>query len=136
MLSLGNELSHFLKPGDVIFFQGELGVGKTTLIRGILKGFGFKGFVKSPSYTLIELYDIATYQFVHVDLYRVEDPRSVLELGLTDYLTSDSILLIEWPKNNFQYLPAPTLWCDIRIADQTRELTLTADEKCLSQLAK
>ncbi len=119
MVRFGAELSRRIQPGAVIFFHGELGAGKTTLIRGILHGLGYTGFVKSPSYTLVELYEVHGLQIVHADLYRIEDERAVQQLGLSDYLGKNSILLIEWAEKAEDYLPSPTIRCTIDIRKGT-----------------
>jgi tRNA threonylcarbamoyladenosine biosynthesis protein TsaE len=124
MQALGMELAKTLHGGDVVFFQGELGAGKTTLIRGILRGWHYTGFVKSPSYSLIELYSVGQWQVVHVDLYRLASPQEIQHIGLSDYLTKDSILLIEWPEKAEEFLPKPTWRCQIAIINHARQIKI------------
>ena len=107
MLDLGGASASYCKAGDIIYLTGELGAGKTTLIRGFLWELGYKGFVKSPSYTLVEVYKLKAFDVVHVDLYRLIDTEEYWNLGLSDYLKEDSILLIEWPEKAEKFLPPP-----------------------------
>lgn len=118
------ELAKTLHGGDVVFFQGDLGAGKTTLIRGMLRGWQFTGFVKSPSYSLIELYQVGRWQVVHVDLYRLASPSDIQHIGLADYLTKEAILLIEWPEKAEEFLPTPTLRCRIDVINPGRRVEL------------
>ncbi len=120
MLLLGKEIANYYPKGAVIYLSGELGSGKTTLVRGFLRGLGYKGFVKSPSYSLVEIYRLSTLEVVHVDLYRLEEPEDYLNLGLSDYLKNNPILLIEWPEKSGKFLPSPTLWIKIDIQGKKR----------------
>lgn len=120
MLLLGQEIANFYPKGSVIYLSGELGSGKTTLVRGFLRGLGYRGLVKSPTYSLIEIYKLSTVEIVHVDLYRLEEPEEYLNLGLSDYLKNNSILLIEWPEKSEKFLPFRTLWIKINIRDKKR----------------
>lgn len=130
MQAFGSSLAQQLRGGDVVYFQGELGAGKTTLIRGILRGFNYSGFVKSPSYSLIELYQIGPLQVVHLDLYRLNAPAEIENIGLSDYLTSDSILLIEWPEKAEGFLPKPKYCCQIEVTENGgRKVSLTNQQR-------
>ncbi len=120
MLLLGQKIANFYPKGSVIYLSGELGSGKTTLVRGFLRGLGYRGLVKSPTYSLIEIYKLSTVEIVHVDLYRLEEPEEYLNLGLSDYLKNNSILLIEWPEKSEKFLPFRTLWIKINIRDKKR----------------
>ncbi|WP_251366302.1 tRNA (adenosine(37)-N6)-threonylcarbamoyltransferase complex ATPase subunit type 1 TsaE [Coxiella-like endosymbiont of Rhipicephalus sanguineus] len=120
MLLLGEEIANYYLKGTVIYLSGELGAGKTTLVRGFLRGLGYKGFVKSPSYSLVEIYRLSTLEVVHVDLYRLEEPEDYLNLGLSDYLKNNPILLIEWAEKSGKFLPSPTLWIKIDIQGKKR----------------
>jgi len=109
-VSLGQQLAQRLSAPQVIYLQGELGAGKTTLSRGFLQGRGHVGSVKSPTYTLVEPYEHLTAGPVfHLDLYRLGDPGELEYLGLEDYLSAEGILLIEWPERAAQQLPQPDL---------------------------
>lgn len=135
MQRLGASLSSILRPGDIVFLQGQLGAGKTTLVRGIFNAWHHKGFIKSPTYQLIECYTLPLFQVVHVDLYRLATSEEYEHIGLSDYLTENSILLVEWPEKAESQLPLPTLSCHIQIINGDREVTLIAtSERWKTQL--
>lgn len=98
MLSFGRKLAKLLKPGDAITLSGPLSAGKTTLVRGLLSGLGQKGEVPSPSFAIVQPYDMLTPRVWHVDLYRIENPSDIDELGL-DEAGADGVLVIEWPEH-------------------------------------
>jgi tRNA threonylcarbamoyladenosine biosynthesis protein TsaE len=113
----------------VIFLEGELGAGKTTLVAGLLSELGFRGLVRSPTYTLVEPYEIDSDRALyHIDLYRLATPDEVEPLGLRDLSANDGILLIEWPSKGEGHLPAPDLHIRLEyVADGTqRSVHLTA----------
>jgi tRNA threonylcarbamoyladenosine biosynthesis protein TsaE len=114
---LGRRLAQLLAgdwPGGwVLYLHGDLGTGKTTLVRGILRGLGHEGAVRSPTYTLIEPYALGGRQVYHLDLYRLGDAEELEYLGLRDLLGADQLLLVEWPERAAGALPAADL--DIRI---------------------
>ena len=89
------------------FLEGELGAGKTTISRGILRGLGYQGIAASPTYTLLELYDLGSHRVVHLDLYRITAAQELEGLGFRDYLDGQTICLIEWPPNGVAFLPVP-----------------------------
>lgn len=95
--AVGRRLAAQLRPGDVIALYGDLGAGKTTLARGILRGLGFEGDVASPTFPIVLPYDGLTPPLWHVDLYRIEDPAEIEELALDEAL-EDGVLVIEWPE--------------------------------------
>lgn len=113
---LGSALSH--SPGQplVVTLSGELGVGKTTLVRGVLRALGVEGAIRSPTYTLVEPYDSLGRAIYHLDLYRVTDPSEVEDLGVRDLLESDALLLIEWAERAQGALPAADLRIQIGYA--------------------
>jgi tRNA threonylcarbamoyladenosine biosynthesis protein TsaE len=96
-------------PCRVVFLSGELGAGKSTFARGVLRALGVRGPIKSPSYTLIETYELPDLTAVHLDLYRLIDPAELEHLGLADYHRPGSLWLIEWPERGAGRLPDPEL---------------------------
>lgn len=110
MLALGKCWARALcarEHGGVVFLRGELGAGKTTLVRGILRGMGHAGAVPSPTYTLLESYAPRAREVFHFDLYRLAHPRDVETLGMRDALACGALVLIEWPERGEGYLPQP-----------------------------
>ncbi|HTO57725.1 MAG TPA: tRNA (adenosine(37)-N6)-threonylcarbamoyltransferase complex ATPase subunit type 1 TsaE [Pseudomonadales bacterium] len=113
MLAYGVALAAELDPGDLVFLIGDLGAGKTTLARGILRGLGFSGHVKSPTYTLVEPYEFGSTRVYHFDFYRIKDREELEYIGLDDLLGERAIKLVEWPERASGRLPTPQ--CVIRI---------------------
>ncbi len=105
-LALGKKLSQLVPPVSMIYLQGELGAGKTTFVRGFLSGFGFKGKVKSPTYTMLETYHVGDKYVYHADLYRLKSPAELNDLGFRDYFDL-GIFLVEWPELGEGYLVSP-----------------------------
>jgi tRNA threonylcarbamoyladenosine biosynthesis protein TsaE len=130
MRMIGAALARALESVDapfVIAFDGELGAGKTTLVGALLNALGFAGHARSPTYTLIEPYEIAGRAVYHLDLYRLTDPREVDALGLRDLQEQRSLFLIEWPERGKGALPPADLTVSIRYAEGGgRSLRLTA----------
>lgn len=122
-LEFARQFSSVLAPGDVVFLQGDLGAGKTTLVRGILNALGHPGTVKSPTFTLVEPYHLNAIDIYHFDLYRLEDPSELEDIGFRDYVNPNSICLIEWPEKAVGYLPKPTHVFKLTIENQIHVLT-------------
>jgi len=123
----GAAFAERLKPGDVVYLCGDLGVGKTTLARSIIRALGFEGRVKSPSYGLIESYPGSAMNVVHLDLYRLCDPAEVVDLGIEAYLDEPAVLLIEWPERGLGQLPPANWLIEIRDWSESGE-AMTARE--------
>jgi tRNA threonylcarbamoyladenosine biosynthesis protein TsaE len=138
-LGFGEMLAQVLRPGLFVALSGELGSGKTTLARGILRGLGYEGKVKSPTYTLVELYKLSKLDLYHFDLYRFRDSRELLEAGFRDDFDSRNVCLIEWPERAQDLLPIADLSVSlveerggrrVRIAAQTE-----LGKNCLARIA-
>jgi tRNA threonylcarbamoyladenosine biosynthesis protein TsaE len=99
-LALGGALAAGLTPGMVVYLSGELGAGKTTLVRGVLRGLGYEGKVKSPTFTLVEVYEVSRLYLYHFDFYRFSDPRELGEAGFREYFNPRSVCLVEWPEKS------------------------------------
>lgn len=139
MLAFGAKLARQLRAGDRIYLGGELGAGKTTLVRGMLRGLGHQGVVKSPTFTLVEPYDVAGHTIYHFDLYRISNPMELVSVGLEDYLAPQAICLVEWPERGAGVLPEPDIELKLDLRDQDRLLNLNAKttrgEEILAALA-
>lgn len=126
MMSLGEPLARRFSQGGVVYLSGELGVGKTTLVRGILRALGFAGRVKSPSYGLIESYELDNLTVHHLDLYRLSHGEEITYLGLEDLFDGPTLMLVEWPEKGHGYLPEATTRIHIQDhPDGARALHLT-----------
>jgi tRNA threonylcarbamoyladenosine biosynthesis protein TsaE len=119
-LALGARLSGLLKPGWVVYLRGDLGAGKTTLVRGLLRALGYGGRVKSPTYTLLESYDLSRFVLQHYDLYRMIDPREWLDAGFRDDCNASTLCVVEWPEKAKGLLPKPDLEILIELAGEGR----------------
>lgn len=123
-LALGDELASAFRGGELIFLSGDLGVGKTTLVRGMLRGLGFTGRVKSPSYGLLESYELDGLTLHHLDLYRLGHPEELFDLGLEELLDPHSVVLIEWPERAERVLPRPTQTIQIEAHNYKRQFEI------------
>jgi tRNA threonylcarbamoyladenosine biosynthesis protein TsaE len=106
---VGAALARTLRGGMVVTLQGDLGTGKTTLVRGALRALGWKGPVKSPTYTLVEHYSFSSLYFYHFDFYRFADPSEWETAGLAEHFRDDAVCLVEWPERVAGRLPCPDL---------------------------
>jgi len=120
------EFANRLAPGlhlpMVIWLEGDLGAGKTTFARGLIHALGYKGRVKSPTYGLLEHYQLDSLQVLHMDLYRISDPGELEFLGIEDLLDNQTILLIEWPDRGRGWLPDPDYIFEFSYATEGRKL--------------
>ncbi len=123
MVAYGARLACACGNGAVVFLRGDLGSGKTTLVRGILRGLGYMGTVKSPTYTLLEPYLCGDRRVYHFDLYRLADPEELDYIGTRDYFTEEALCLIEWPENGAGFLPHPDLVIHLAYLNSGRGLS-------------
>lgn len=135
-LALGAEIAAVLHPGLVIFLRGNLGAGKTTLARGILRGLGYQGKVKSPTYNLVELYKISRLYFYHFDFYRFNDPIEWEDAGFREYFNAESICLVEWPEKARGLLPKADLEILLGIIETGRNVEIQAGTEAGRQCLK
>lgn len=129
-IAMGRQLADIvknnLKQGITVFLNGDLGAGKTTLTRGFVQGMGHVGHVKSPTYTIVEPYDLSDWQVYHFDLYRLADPEELEYMGIRDYFNRNSCSFIEWPEKGEGMLPAPDMIIDLAYLDEQRQISLQA----------
>lgn len=126
-LDLGAHLASMLQAGLTIYLHGDLGAGKTTLVRGLLHAMGHVGKVKSPTYTLVEPYVISSNQVYHFDLYRFIDPEEWDAAGFRDYFNSETICLVEWPEKAAGLLPKPDIDITLNTSGEGRVVKLNAN---------
>ena len=124
MEHLGECLARVCPAGARIYLQGELGAGKTTLVRGFLRALDYQDKVKSPTYTLVEPYQLGTHSIFHFDLYRINDPLELEAIGIRDYLDGTGICLVEWPEKAQDFLPGPDILFQITIQDHGRQVKI------------
>ena len=135
-LALGAEIAAILRSGLIVFLRGNLGAGKTTLARGILRGLGYQGKVKSPTYNLVELYKISRLYFYHFDFYRFNDPIEWEDAGFREYFNAESICLVEWPEKAHGLLPAADLQILLSITETGRNVEIQAGTEAGRQCLK
>ncbi len=126
METLGDRFAAALGKLKLVTLNGPLGAGKTTLVRGLLRALGHTGAVKSPTFTLVEPYEINGRRFFHFDLYRLKDPEELEFLGIRDYLAGPDLCVVEWAERAKGLLPAPDVAVMIAPANNGRSVTMTA----------
>ena len=124
MEALGARLARCASEGLMVYLEGELGAGKTTLVRGFLRALGHDGQVRSPTYTLIEPYELPRRRIYHLDLYRLGDPEELEWIGIRDLLDSASIALVEWPERGRGVLPPADLEVVIEYRNSGRQVLI------------
>jgi tRNA threonylcarbamoyladenosine biosynthesis protein TsaE len=125
-LRLGAALAPGIVPGRVLHLAGELGSGKTTLVRGLLRALGYPGRVKSPSYPLVELYSLSRLHLYHFDFYRIKNEAEWRDSGFREYFDAQSACIVEWPERAGGLLPPPSLAIRLEIAGAGRRAWLSA----------
>ena len=134
MMKLGGKLAELFSTGGLIFLNGDLGAGKTTLVRGLLRSLAYQGIVKSPTYTLVEPYEIKGRKIYHFDLYRLADPEELEYMGGRDYWNSDALCIIEWPEKAQGYLPEADLVVNIEYLDEGRDASFQGQKSKIKKL--
>ncbi len=125
MMELGRVVGELVRPGNLIALVGDLGVGKTTMVRGLAQGLGIDDLVTSPTFTLIKEYS-GRLKLYHIDVYRLEDPEEILHLGLDELLMSDGLVVLEWADQIRDYLPEDYLEISISRRHNIRKADIKA----------
>jgi tRNA threonylcarbamoyladenosine biosynthesis protein TsaE len=136
--ALGARLAGAIVPGLSLYLHGDLGSGKTTLARGLLRGLGYAGRVKSPTYALVELYTVSRLHLYHFDFYRFHEPKEWRDAGFSEYFNANSVCLVEWPEKAGGLLPAADLDIVLEFTGDGRDVTLSTGsddgKACLHRL--
>lgn len=139
-LALGRALAGCLEPGMLIYLTGDLGTGKTTLVRGVLHGLGYRGKVKSPTFALVELYKLSRLYLYHFDFYRFRSPREMADSGFREYFGRDAVCVVEWPEKAAGMLPPADVRIVMEVAGTGRNAEIEANTEagrlCLERLNK
>ena len=129
-LALGAALATTLEPGLTIYLRGELGAGKTTVIRGLLRALGWQGPVRSPTYALVEVYAISRLDLHHFDFYRFHDPREWIDAGFRESFNGRTVSLIEWPERAGGLLPPADVEIDLEFHEAGQRSSMSARHFC------
>ncbi len=132
----GTQLAEVIKPPLILFLEGDLGAGKTTFSRGLIQSLGHPGAVKSPTYTLVEPYELGTLKVFHFDLYRLRDPEELEFTGFRDCFSNDSLCIVEWPDRGQGWLPRADMHIEIQYTDTGRKLVMEAGTESGEALLK
>ena len=125
--ALGAALAPGALPGRVLHLRGDLGSGKTTVVRGLLRALGYAGRVRSPTYTLVEPYALSRLHLYHFDLYRLKNENEWRESGFQEYFDADSVCAVEWPERAGGLLPPPDLDVRLEVAGSGRRARLSGE---------
>ncbi|MFU8814128.1 MAG: tRNA (adenosine(37)-N6)-threonylcarbamoyltransferase complex ATPase subunit type 1 TsaE [Pseudomonadales bacterium] len=123
-LAFGRRLASRLPPSALVFLRGDLGAGKTTLVRGVLRGLGHSGSVKSPTYTLLEPYELPNYVVYHFDFYRIADSAELEFIGIDELMESNALKLVEWPERVEDRLPTPDIELRLQVEGEGRRIEI------------
>jgi tRNA threonylcarbamoyladenosine biosynthesis protein TsaE len=118
--ALAGRFARHLEAPCVLYLQGDLGAGKTLFTRAYIHALGYQGYVKSPSYGLLETYEVAGKTVLHLDLYRIEDPEELEYLAIRDLFDARTVLMVEWPDRGGTFLPEPDLVLEFGETDASR----------------
>lgn len=135
-IRVGETLAAAIKGHELITLSGDLGTGKTTLCRGLIRALGHDGSVKSPTFTLVEPYELERFNLYHFDLYRLSDPEELEFIGIRDYLNGTAVCLIEWPEKATPILPEPDLAITLKHDNLQRIMQATAQTPAGENLLK
>ena len=119
-IRLGENFADFMEKGDVYAFIGELASGKTTFIKGILKGLQFNQQVTSPTFTLVNEYN-SKFPVIHIDCYREDELERWVKLGMNDYMNEENIIIVEWADKAVRFFPTNSIWIEFNYGDATNE---------------
>lgn len=133
-LALAQKLAAHLQPALTVYLAGDLGAGKTTFTRGLLRALGFDGTVKSPTYTIVESYELDGVKVEHFDLYRFQSPDEWMDAGLDELFDAQTIALIEWPQMAEGFVPQADMTIALSVQDEGRLCTITAHRELAQKM--
>lgn len=135
-LTLAEQIAKQVTGGLTLFLHGNLGAGKTTFSRGLINALGHTGTVKSPTYTLVEPYQLGDISVFHFDLYRLRDPEELEFMGIRDYFRADTLCLVEWPEQGHGYLPVADLDLHLTFESEHRRVVINANTDAGARIIK